>query len=1165
MRSNKLTILDRNNSGFRKKLRIVKLIGIHLLCGFLQVQGTSLAQTININRKNTSLEYVLKEIKRQSNYYIICNAQILNQFNKIQVQVQNASLKQALNKILIDNGLEYTVDNNTIVITGPKEAVIANVPTVNSIEAGIQKNRSITGRVTDASTGHGIAGVTLSFSSGKNSVAVQTDNQGYYIASLAEGNYTISISSVGYESQRKSLQVKADVKGFDFSLKENLGVLDQVVVTAYGTSKVKDITGSISSLGVKDMENAPMGATIQSLLQGKASGVNVAIQSASPTSPISVIIRGASSLSGSNQPLWVIDGVPDYSTSTSGNIANSLYNLNINDVVSIDILKDASATALYGSRAANGVVIVTTKRGVAGMKPTIELSSRIGYQTQNFNGYKYMDAPQYIDFADKAAREEVFARGSFDYFTRLYLDEQAFFNLRTSEFDRSDLKVLPGTYYEGNTNWMNEMTQNPIVQQYDLSLRGGTDNVSYYVSLYGNLQEGIVKTGNSDLFGGRLNMETRIREGLKFGLNLSGSSRKTDIKDYMLDVLKKIRPDIPPYNPDGSLFTRDAYTENPYTTLRNTENGNGQTFNGTGFLEYQIIKGLLLKSAYTVNYSNGQNLKYKWRGSTFNYDGAREWTNPKNQTSVWENTLTYANTFGKHDILGLAGYSMEKNQALLYGMAASNFPDDEILNNFNAGASRGALREEYNANTLVSQFARVHYKYNDRYIISGTVRRDGSSRFGPDRRWGVFPSVAGAWLITEENFMKNDAIQKYVSYLKLRASTGRAGSQNLGNYDWISRIGSSRYNENPAMAPSSMGNYTLQWEETQMTDLGLDFGFWNERVRGTVGYYRKDTDKLIYGKPLPPSTAYTSINSNVASVQNKGIEFDVAVDVFKKSEWLLTLDVNASKNTNYVTKINGIAKELFFPNSTTYYMKVEEGGRTGEWFGYKTANRLFTNQEEIIALQKQSGTGAKQYFRNSLENPGDLYYMDQNGDGLITADDRVYLGSSDPKLYGGFGASLFYKNFMINTTFVYAFGHTRLWKMAMDDAGYVGNYNHSNLIAGQSATLLDPSVATMPRMTHYGDGGNGTFSDFWLYDASYLRLNALNMSYKMPSSFFQNKLLAGVEFTFQASNLFTITRYPGFDPQGNWSSSSIGTGMGVDNSYYPSAKNYNFGLKLTLK
>ena len=1045
--------------------------------------------------------------------------------------------------------------NDTKSSHGLKNALIGiDTKEINENPIEQPQKKLITGSVS-GTDGQALPGVTV-LVKGTN-LGTVTNNDGNFEIRVNEGNETLVFSFVGFRKKEVELAGKTSVS---VQLESDVTELDEMVVVGYGTAKRKDMVGSVTRVSEKEIEMAPMGATVQSMLQGRAVGVNVSIQSASPTSPISVIIRGASSLTGNNQPLWVIDGVPEYSAGTSGNIANTLYTLNLNEIESIDILKDASATAIYGSRAASGVVLVQTKRGKEGMNPTIEISQRTGLQFMNFNGYKYFEAPEYINFADKAAREEAFGRGVFDYFTRLYLDETAFMNLNNSEFTRNSFKILPGAYYEGNTNWTKLMTHNPWTQQQDISLRGGTQSISYYVSLNHNYMDGIVKTGNSELYGGRLNLEAKIRKTLKFGLDMSGSSRNTNDKDYMLDVLKKVRPDIPPYNPDGSLFTRDAYTENPYTTLLNSLSGFGKTFNTTGFIELSILNGLMLKTAYTINYVDSENLTYKRRGSTFNYDGSRSWGDTKANTKVWENTATYAKTFGKHDLLALVGYSMENYSSLYYGMAATNFPDDDVLNDFSSAATKGNLSETYTANALISGFARATYKYNNRYIISGTIRRDGSSRFGPDKRWGTFPSGGIGWIISEESFMKGDKIKQYISYLKFRASRGLSGSQNLGNYNWRTGIGSARYNESPAIIPSSIGNTELQWEQTLMTDIGLDYGLLNDRIRGSVGVYQKLTDELIYSRPLPPSSAFSSISANVASMKNQGYEFEIKYDALKRNDLTLTLDFNVAKNTTWIRKINGITKELNFS-----YMMPKEGDKTSEWFGFQTANRLFVTQEEVIALQTQTNTGAKQIYRNANESVGDLYFIDQNKDGKIDNSDKVKLGSAEPKAFGGFGATLIWQGLMVNTTFTYAYGNKRLWAMPMSDVGYVGNYNHSNLIAGRSATLLNAYDATIPRMTQYGDGGNSTFSDFWLYDASYIRLNTLNVSYRLPAKYLREKLIQGVDLTMQVTNLLTITRYPGFDPQGNWSSTSVGTGMGVDNSAYPASRVLNLGIKVTLK
>jgi TonB-linked SusC/RagA family outer membrane protein len=1009
-----------------------------------------------------------------------------------------------------------------------------------------------------------LPGVVVSLK-GNSKIGGSTDANGVFVLYNIPTNAVLVVSFLGYETKDYPVNGRT---ALDISLKTNVKELDQVVIIGYGsTQKVKDVTGSISHLGPKEIELSAMGSTVSSLLQGRAAGVNVQIQSASPTSPVSVIIRGQSSLSGNNQPLWVVDGIPEYNTNVTGSISNILYSLNLNDIESIDILKDASSTAIYGSRAANGVVVVTTKSGKEGQNPTIELSTRLGVSQYDFNSYKYFNAKDYIHFADLAARKEVQNRGVFDYFTRLYLDEQAFWSLNTSEINPAKLQILPGAYYEGDTNWMEEATQSPVSQQYDLSLRGGTKTVSYLASLGYLDNEGIVKTGYSRLVSGRVRLEARIGESVKFRVNAYGNTRNASDKDYMLDVLKKVRPDIPVYEEDGSLFTRDAYTENPFTTLANTIKDSGENFNGVAELEWTILKGLLFTTGANINYSNYQTLKYMRRGSTFNYDGSRVWDTTRGDTKIWNNTLTYADKIGKHDINASITSSAERYQALAYGMSASNFPDDDILNNFGSAATKGTLRESYNATSILSEIARVQYKYADKYLATLTFRADGSSKFGPGKRWGYFPSGGIGWILSNEKFMKQGLAGRYISHLKIRGSYGKTGSQNLGYYDWMTLVGSGTYLEQPAIVPSNIGNEKLQWENTNMTDLAIEMEFLDSRIRGTLGYFDKKSDFLIYSQPLPSSSAFSSMNDNVASTKTKGFEFALTVDIIRTRNLLFSVDANGSRNEAVITKFNRSITELPLPNANNPYSILKEGEAVGIYYGYKTYGRLFGTSEEVAALKGRSATGGQVVYRNNYESAGDIYFMDINGDGVINTEDRTELGSSIPKLFGGFGFNLqLFQSWNINANFTYSYGNKRYWAMPADDVGYVGNYNHSNKIAGNSAILKGAYEATIPNMTQYGDGGNSTFSDFWLYDASYIRLNAITASYRLPQRWLSGTMVNAIELSFQASNLFTITSYPGFDPQGNFSTTtSMASVSGTDYSYYPSARIYNVGLKFTFK
>ena len=608
---------------------------------------------------------------------------------------------------------------------------------------------------------------------------------------------------MGMKSQKVTVGPKNVI---DVTLEEEMNRLEEAVAVGYGTTKVKDMTGAVTRLGSKDMETAPMGATIQSMLQGKAPGVNVMISSASPTSPVSVIIRGSSSLSGDSQPLWVIDGVPEYNASTSGDVSNTLYNLNLTDVESIDILKDASATAIYGSRAANGVVLVTTKRGKAGMKPQLEFSARYGIQTMNANDFRVLTADEYIRVSKAACAMSLFTRGSLDYFTRKYVDE-TYFNshINHSQFDLHSLTdefYLKDAYGNGDTDWWDLMTRNAATQDYSIGIRGGSKESSYSASIYYKDQKGIVKGGNSKMLGGSFNFDAAVRDIIRFKLDLRATARTANDKDNMIGEILDMRPDVPAYNEDGTINMIDYYTKNPLLSLMDTDEAKGRNFSGTLGLEWDIIKGLTFRTSGTVQYNVNKYNTYTiaW------YDGAESSASvSKNEsyTYMWDNTLNYVNTWKKHSLVGLVGFSIEKYESDGLKASGSGFPDDQVLTNLNSAAKKNSISSSYSSNTLASFLSRLEYKFNNRYLLTLNFRADGSSQFGPDKRWGYFPSGAVAWIITEENFMKD--YSNIVSYLKLRGSVGKTGSQNLGAYDWRTLMGSATYNGAAGIVPSSLG------------------------------------------------------------------------------------------------------------------------------------------------------------------------------------------------------------------------------------------------------------------------------------------------------------------------------------------------------------------------
>lgn len=1125
------------------KMRILMMFAC-MCCVFNSVFANIMAdKNVTIKSENISVKDALASVKKQTGMNIMYEDATLNNV-PLKLTLEKVPLEQALSVICSQAGMRYELVENNYVLILPIDRT--------------SKRKTITGIVRDE-LGEPVVGASVVVKG--TTFGTIADMDGQFMLSFPEntGN-KLMFSFIGMNTVEETMGTK---RVFNIKLKSSTTNLDEVVVIGYGTAKPRDLTGAMARVSKEEIKSAPMTTNIQGMLQGKAAGVNVMIANASPTAPISVVIRGVSSLSGTGQPLWIIDGVPQYSNDVSGDVSNTLYNLNLNDVESIDILKDASATAIYGSRAANGVVLVTTKTGAAGSKPTIELTARYGFQSINSNDFRTMDVDQYIMYSKQINIDEAFRQGKLTYFNKRYLDENKFNALNTSQWTKEDLAGMfkENAYYNGHDDYWDMMTQNAAVQEYNLSVRGGSQQSSYYASLNYKDQDGIVKGSNSRLLSARFNFETKVREALKFGLNMDASSREATNKDNMISKIIGIRPDYPAYNEEGNINTIDSYTKNPLLELKDKNESQSRNLNASLFLEYNILSCLKFRTTGNITYTN-----YKLDQFTRKYydDGTNSalQKDRQNYVMVWENLLTFYKTMGKHDVQALAGYSMEKNWYDMMQAQGSNFPDDDILTDLGSAATRGAMKSEKETNALISAFARVQYKFNNRYLLTATYRADGSSRFGKDNRWGYFPSIAAGWIASEENFM--DFLKPALSYLKLRASYGLTGSQNLGNYDFASRFSSSSYNGQPGTSPSSLGNSLLQWESQAQTDLGLDFGFLNDRIRGGFGWYRKYVDNLIYDKPVPTSSAFSEVKQNVGAISNTGIEFDIRGELIKTRDLTWEINFNVAHNKGKLEKLNGVTTSI--GGTANEYFKLEEGGELGRFYGYVDAGRLFLNNEELWAAKPiNPATGQVTNYRaTNPEGAGDIYVMDLNGDGKITADgDRQYLGSSNPDFFGGFGTTFYWKGLMANFAFTYSVGGKRLWQQEMSTCNGLNVFNAPTFVL--DSWSMKKEEATYPFASHYGWGNNGVFTNRWLHNASYLRLSAINLSYRLPEKWFKKFLVKGIEATFQATNLFTVTPYPGMDPQGNFSVSPTSgvalRGFGTDYSTYPAARTFNFGLK----
>lgn len=1138
----------------------MKLTVVLMLAVTLQISARTHAQQVTLSQKNVSLEQVFKSIQAQTGYGFFYEQGLLKSIPLVNVQVSKVSLKRALDACLEDLPLTYSIVGKTVVVKKKIEPLSKVFPKIET--APILQLLEIKGRVLN-SDGEPLEGVSVILVGGK--IGATTNYNGFFTINIAGATSgTLEFSRVGYQTKRVKVHNQTEI---NIVLEQDISGLDDLIVIGYGTSTVKDMTGSVSRLSATDMEGAPPQADIAAMLQGRAAGVNVMINNGAPGAAVAVQIRGTTSLTGNNQPLWVIDGIPQYNVNGS-DIESVLKDFNVSDVESIDILKDASATAIYGSRAANGVILVTTKKGKVNMKPQIDISYNLGVQTQS-DKYRMLSTEEFKKVTIDGLRNYFYsgsgtvpATGALAPFydgTKVYTG---------MEVDYLSAPIESSPFFDANTDWWKELTQNALENKFDVSVRGGTPMSTYYMSVGLKDQAGIIKGSDQKILMIRMNFDTKVAEKLKVGTQINGSYTTTNNKNDMVSRIWAYRPDLPMYDEDGKPFDPGYNYENPLITLKNRNLSDRKGFNGLGFLEFTPLKNLLLRSSVATSFNISNTDRFQREGTVNStHKGQANYTNSETSNFVFENTATYSKNFNKrHSLTTLVGFTMEKGVYKSVSVGVQNFPDQDVMTNLSSGTTPLKPTSTFTSNSLVSMFSRLNYKFQDRFLATFTYRMDGSSRFGPDKRWGNFPSGALAWLISNEKFAKN--YLSFFNYLKLRVSGGISGSQVLGNNDWQPLFTATQYLEEPGITPSQMGNVDLQWEQTNSADVGIDYAILDSRLKGTIGTYLRDINNIIYMKGIPASSAFTSIRQNIASIRNTGIEFDFSYDLIRTKNTTFSVDFNIARNIAVCKEINGVDSVISLAAGTLNTMQLKEGEPIQQWIGYRWSGRYYQSMEEYNLLSTQNPlNGAKIWYQVSTTTirPGDLRFEDVNGDGVVNNNDRVSLGTAQPKFFGGFGSSLRWKGFSLRANFSYSYGAKRYW-YGNSQNWYVSGLTLRNFPAYVlDSWSEDNRDAIWPRMS-FGQGSSNTFSDFWLSRADFVRLNLLNLSYRLPKRILPFNMLSSMDIAFSASNIFTITNYKGIDPQGNFNLSSGGImGTGADFGTYPAMKSYNITLRASIK
>ncbi len=1019
---------------------------------------------------------------------------------------------------------------------------------------------TLSGTVTDKSTGEPLPAVNI-FVPSLNRGAV-TDLNGRYAVLLPAGSYELRVTSVGYKRFNTNVVVQGGNLTFNIQLEADVIGLDQVVVVGFGETARRNVTGSISSVSGSDIQFNPVN-TVENAIQGRVSGVFIQQNNGKLGQGIQVRVRGSSSVSASNQPLYIVDGIPvlmdDFSLSVAA--SNPLAQFNFNDVESIQILKDASAAAIYGSRAANGVVLITTKNGRPG-------KTQFNYSFQRGNSeptglVDMMNGPQYVNFMWDAARNTDRIRaaaGLNPNRTAILEGEFDFYSLGTDWracLDASKTSILTGTAgggtaCEADTDWQSLAFQDAAMFSHDLSASGGNDATRFYVSGHFSDQDGILIRDRFQRAAVRLKLDHKASDRLRVGMNLSGGrtfNQRLASDNAFSTPLQLIAqmPISPLYYPGEAQIPANLNNDTYYyngiihknfskynvTTMRNT---------GTGYLALDLIKDVELRSELTADVMTGYD--DQWYGPEtavgFASAGAGGYASVAWQQSVSYGNSTYLNikrNIGKDQSFnGTAGFSYQYNDYNYAFTARSGFPNNSFQRltsgaNLLSGTSTGS---EY---SFVSYFARANYSYKERYLASVSGRTDGSSRFGKDQRYGFFPAASVGWIVTEEAFAT--PILPIVSFLKARLSYGITGNAGIGNFGHLGLWGGTSYGGQSGIAPSQIPNPNLTWETTTQSDIGFDFGLLNNRITGEMDYYVKNTEDLLLTVQIPGSSGFTSTLKNVGNLENKG--FELVLNTFNLTgafKWNSTF--NFSKNTNKITNLDGqiLTGGLGFNRAL-------EGQPLGVFFG-----------KEFAGVDPANG--------NALFNIYDTPIKGGSITGTTTnfnlATDRV-LGNPNPDFIGGFGNSFAYKGFDLNILFQFVQGI---------DANISGHGRWSrgngvfedNSVTDQlkSWTLANPNT-NVPEARYLVTNGN-QFSSRYIVDASYVRLKNVTLSYQVPRKYLNNTGLTKVRLYGTGVNLLTFTDYPGWDPEMNTDFAAGNIGLGNDFYTAPQAKTITFGIDI---
>jgi len=1004
-----------------------------------------------------------------------------------------------------------------------------------SFQADAQNTVSVTGKVQDLNN-NPVAGATVSVKGGSQSAI--TNEAGIFTLKNVPRDATLVVTYVGFEANEVALNGRTQLS---ISIKQQLSKLNDVVVVSYGRQTQKEVTGSISTVKAADLQDMPVNQFAQQL-QGKVAGVQINQYSGQPGRGMAFRIRGAASLFADNQPLFVVDGIP---------ITGGINNINPAEVETFTILKDASSTSLYGSRAANGVILITTKHAKAG-ETKIEVNSFYGIQK-----IPEGKIPKLMNAAEFAQYEK-----------EIYEDKVKYENF-TGTLD--PVYRNPDSLGVG-TDWYHTVTRTAPIQTYTVSLSSGTAKSSTAVILGYSAQEGVVVNTSTQLYSARLNHELRLTDRFRIGFNVAPSYRldhnnrmETDGLDQIFQDVVEASPIIPAVNPDGTmpLFVNSpgmVSTVNPYATMMKTIDDYKTTrVLGNTYINYEFIRGLALRTNLAVDKVNEQ--RSRFIPSTIVASGVATGLSSSTDNYSWtaEANLQYNKTFlNSHNIEALIGYSAQKFNAESNSVSGTNFPSNDVPY-ISAATSISAGTSNSSSFSLLSEIARLNYNYKSKYLLSGAVRRDGSSRFGTNRKYGWFPSVSAGWVISDESFMKQF---RAINQLKLRASYGITGNNNIGNYTFIANTSAYNYVLNGAIVSgttiSSLGNSELGWERNKQFDIGLDLTILKNRLSFTYDYYHKITDGLIQDRPIPNASGFSTIKFNIGVFEFWGHEFTVnSNNLTGNLKWSTNFNISFDRN---------LIKSLVSPgflrrNNTTSsdYYRMQEGHHIGEFFGLIWEG-LFKDSADLKS-HPQVKWGS---WYSSVGTPKikDVGGPAGTPDGTIDENDRTFIGDPTPKFNFGLTNDFAYKNFDLSINMAGAVGGKIMNASYLYLSNLMGARMGLKDLKDRWRSPENPGTGYYPRsLTNTSNPRNQVNSQL-IEDGSYLAAKNISLGYRFNV---KNSVIQNLRIYASVQQAFIITGYRGVNPEVNDGGSDPTKGLGIDTNAYPVPRTFALGLNVTLK